>query len=214
MNSLELKKIWYKYAKTDVFILKGISHYFIEEKMYAITGASGSGKSTLLYLMGGIESPSVGEILFNGKAVLDLNEYRRNSVSMVNQSFLLFPRKTVIENVMYPMEIKHEQNSRVQAEKYLAMLNIKEDLFQRFPKNLSGGEQQRVAIARSLAAKSRILLADEPTGNLDDENALTVIQTLKQIAHENNKIVIITTHDKRVCTESDIILHLKDGQLQ
>ena len=219
MAILEVNNVKYAYRTRyqQVEVLKGVSHAFEEGKMYALVGKSGSGKSTLLSLMAGLDLPQEGEILYGGTSTskMNLNRYRREHVSVIYQSFRLFPMLTVLENVTYPMELRgiRGQEARERAKALIRKVNLPDSVFDRFPGMLSGGEQQRVAIARALSTDSRLLLADEPTGNLDTENGERIIDLLSDIAHRDGYCVIIATHDLDVLPRMDEVCRVQDGRL-
>lgn len=216
---LELKDVTFSYDSkwNKVDVLKGVNCSFERGKVYGIIGKSGSGKSTVLSLMAGISLPKTGEVLLEGvpTSKMNLQEYRRDKVSVIYQSFRLLPLLTAIENVMYPMELRKvpRKEAREKAEKYLREVEIPESCWFRFPVTLSGGEQQRVAIARSLACETHLLLADEPTGNLDAENSEKIIDLLKTLAREHDYCVIIVTHDVEVMDKLDVIYKMHGGLL-
>ena len=216
---LELKDVTFSYDSkwNKVDVLKGVNCSFERGKVYGIIGKSGSGKSTVLSLMAGISLPKTGEVLLEGvpTSKMNLQEYRRDKVSVIYQSFRLLPLLTAIENVMYPMELRKvpRKEARERAEKYLREVEIPESCWFRFPVTLSGGEQQRVAIARSLACETHLILADEPTGNLDAENSEKIIDLLKTLAREHDYCVIIVTHDVEVMDKLDVIYKMHGGLL-
>jgi len=217
MDTLRIDRVFYQYNKSENQVLKDLSFSFDEGKSYAIMGPSGSGKSTLLSLLAGLDQPTGGHILLNDTSIgtMNMDLYRQNKVSMIFQAFHLLPLLTVIENVCYPMELKggkHHQ-AKGEAKKLLEAVGITKDKWHRFPQKLSGGEQQRVAIARSIASGAKIILADEPTGNLDAENTVMVLQVLESLSKESGYTVIIVTHDDVVCDYVDQVLKMKDGQL-
>ena len=181
-------------------------------------GASGSGKTTLLSTMAGLRLPTSGEITVDDVTLstADRCKLRREKISVIYQDFNLFPLMTVLENTAYPLLIqkKDKQTAERKAKEKLASIGITEGMYKQLPNMLSGGEQQRVAIARALASGSRIILADEPTGNLDTENGKNIVEILKRLAHEENCCVIIVTHDPTVAGESDVILNMRDGKLE
>ena len=185
--------------------------------MYAITGPSGSGKSTLLSLLAGMETPSEGGIVCEGESLadMDLDAYRREKIAFVFQAYQLLPLLTARENVCLPMEMQGipENQARIKAAEALVKVGIEEAKHKRFPSALSGGEQQRVAIARSLCSGASVLLADEPTGNLDGENTKIVMEILRKLAHEEGRCVIVVTHDPEVADTADLVLRMKDGVL-
>ena len=206
---LEAKNVSYFYkSQKDKLILDNVNYSFECGKMYAILGHSGSGKTTLLSLLAGLDSPVKGEILYDGKPITakDLTEHRRNHISLVFQSYNLIDYLTPIENV------KLGGNGNPEA--LLESIGIVSEYWNRSVLQLSGGQQQRVAIARALASDAKVLLADEPTGNLDEATAWDVIDLLKRIAHEENKCVIVVTHSKEVANSADIILELSGKKLK
>lgn len=205
-----------KYQRVEA--VKNVSCAFETGKMAAIVGRSGSGKSTLLSLLAGLDLPTSGEILFDGKPMssIDRNRYRRDNASVIYQSFNLFPLLTTLENVMYPMELqgKSRHEAMQTAKKLFADVGLSEEAYKKFPQMMSGGEQQRIAIARALAAGGKILLADEPTGNLDTANEQTVVGLMKKLANERGYTVIVVTHNEAVAAEADEILVMSDGELK
>lgn len=194
---------------------QGISCEFEEGKVYAVVGASGSGKSTFLSLLAGLDLPTEGTIRFQGDSLAELNldRYRRESISMIFQVFHLFPLLTVMENVCFPMELCGitPKDARPRAAKLLEAVGIREEQMKRFPSKLSGGERQRVAIARSLASNAKIILGDEPTGNLDGENTQNIMDILCELAHKKGYCVILVTHDMEVAEMADVSFRMKDG---
>lgn len=199
-------------------VLRGVNCCFERGAFYAVIGKSGSGKSTLLNLIAGLDQPSEGEVLFEGKPTsgLNLDEYRRKSVAVIYQDFSLFPLLTAFENILYPMELCHveKKQAKEDALRLAGMVSLPEALLDRYPNKISGGEQQRVAIARALAMDRRLILADEPTGNLDSETSATIITLLKQLAKEHDRCVIVATHDISVMKVADAVYHMVDGRLQ
>lgn len=217
MTLLELRDVTYRYHKTAAAVLCGMSCAFETGKLYAIVGKSGAGKSTLMSLMAGLDLPDSGEILFEGipTGKLDLDEYRRRKIAVIYQDFALFPLLTVLENILYPMELcgLDRAQARQEAKRLAQKVSLPEELLDRYPSRISGGEQQRVAIARGLTMDRRLLLADEPTGNLDSENSDIIIDLLRQLAHEENRCVIVVTHDLTVMDRADEVYRLSDGKL-
>lgn len=218
MAALTLEHVSYKYKNAQKEAVSGISCAFEEGMVYAIVGPSGSGKSTLLSLLAGLDLPTEGEVAFDGDnlAGLNLDRYRRESISMIFQAFHLFPLMTVMENVCFPMELcgVNPKDARPRAAALLEGVGITEEQMNRFPSKLSGGERQRVAIARSLASNARIILGDEPTGNLDSANTQNIIDILCSLAHEKGYCVIIVTHDMEVAEAADVALRMRDGALR
>jgi putative ABC transport system ATP-binding protein len=215
MKVLELKNVTYTYKSATAPAVKDASCEFETGKLYAVVGPSGSGKSTLLSMMAGLDLPTDGEILFDGESLakLDLDRYRRESIAMIFQAFQLFPLLTILENVCYPMELYgvSPADAKPRAEKLLESVGITKEQMKRFPSKLSGGEQQRVAIARSLAAGAKTILADEPTGNLDVANTENVMEILKKLAHDEDYLVIVVTHDLEVAQMADVRFEMRDG---
>lgn len=218
MAELTLENVTYRYKGGDRKVVDNVTCNFEGKRLNAVVGPSGSGKTTLLSLMAGLDKPTQGSIFIDGEnlANLDLDQYRRERVSMIFQAFQLFPLLTVLENVCFPMEL-NGASSKEAAERagvFLASVGINEDKFRRYPANLSGGEQQRVAIARSLSTGARVLLADEPTGNLDKANGENVVEILQHLAHEQEYCVIIVTHDPAIAEKSDKVWRMSDGVLK
>lgn len=215
MSGLTLKNICYRYPKTKQMVLNEINITFQKGAVTSICGRSGAGKSTLLYLIAGLDRPTSGQLLWNDIPVADLSGYRRNAVSLVSQTYLLFPTRTALENVCYPLISKKKTVDEAieEAKLLLQSVGIGAELYARLPEKLSGGEQQRVAIARCLASHAQIIAADEPTGNLDEENTQVVVKLLQRLAHENQKTVIVVTHDPTVAQMADKQLQLVAGNL-
>ena len=217
MSTISLQNVSYTYRGASTPAVNDVSCAFEAGRLYAIVGPSGSGKSTLLSLLAGLDLPTQGEVFFGEKSLkdVDLDRYRREDISMIFQAFHLFPLMTVIENVCYPMELcgVHPREAKERAKPLLESVGIGAEKHNRFPANLSGGEQQRVAIARSLASGAQTILADEPTGNLDAANTVNVIEILRQLAHEKGYCVIVVTHDTEVSDLADEVYRVKDGVL-
>lgn len=219
MSILNANSVAYTYRTRyqTVHALKDVSCSFETGKIYAIVGRSGSGKTTLLSLLAGLDLPDAGEVLYENTstAKLDRDRYRRRDVSVVYQAFHLFPLLNALENVTYPMELSgvKPKEARKRAAGLLELVGLPESAGRQFPKMMSGGEQQRVAIARALASEAKVILADEPTGNLDSENSRNIIEILIRLAHEEGRCVILITHDQEIAAQTDHILHLKDGVL-
>ena len=218
MSELRIENVNYRYKNAPRLALSSVSCVFQPGSVSAVVGPSGSGKTTLLSIMAGLDRPESGKVLLDGGdlAGMDLDAYRRKDVSVIFQAFQLFPLLTVMENVCYPMELSGvgTKAARERAKALLESVGIGEEKFRRFPANLSGGEQQRVAIARSLATGAGVLLADEPTGNLDGENSRNVVELLTRLAHEEGYCVIIVTHDPAIAEASDLVLRMADGVLE
>ena len=217
MNALTLENVSYTYPGGTSPVVKNASYAFESGKLYAVVGPSGSGKSTLLSMLAGLDMPGEGDVILKEENLrsLDLDKYRREGVSIIFQAFCLLPLLTVRENVCLPMEMQGipENEARQRAAEALVKVGIEESKHKRFPSALSGGEQQRVAIARSLCSGAPVLLADEPTGNLDGENTRIVMEILRRLAHEEGRCVIVVTHDSEVAEAADLVLRMKDGVL-
>ena len=217
MSILELQDVHYTYQTQyqKVEALKGITHSFDPGLVHAIVGKSGSGKTTLLSLMAGLDLPTSGQVLCEGvsTAQMKLEQYRREKVAVIYQSFRLFPLLTVAENVMYPMELRgiRPKEAKGRAAQLVERVGLPPEALDRYPTMLSGGEQQRVAIARALGMDTKILLADEPTGNLDTANGENVFAILQALAHDNGYCVVIVTHDLGLAGQADRVLELRDG---
>jgi len=215
---LKIEDMSYRYKNSDRDVLKQLNVEFKEGDMSVILGPSGSGKTTMLSIMAGLDRPTKGNIYVGGQslAAMDLDLYRREKISMVFQAFQLFPLLTAIENVCYPMEsngVKRKEATQ-KARGFLNSVGITDEKHKRFPSNLSGGEQQRVAIARALSTGARVILADEPTGNLDVANGEIVINILKHLAHEEGYCVIIVTHNLEIAENADVVYRMSDGVLK
>jgi len=218
MPTLTLENVSYTYRNAQNAAVSEASCIFEAGSVYAIVGPSGSGKSTLLSVLAGLDLPTEGEVAFDGGSLtgLDLDRYRRECISMIFQAFHLFPLLTAMENVCFPMELcgVTPKEAKPRAAALLESVGITKEQMNRFPSKLSGGEQQRVAIARSLASGARIILADEPTGNLDAANTQNIIELLCDLAHDKGYCVIIVTHDLEVAEMADVALRMKDGELR
>ena len=216
MSILRLENLSYMYSDGTEYVLKDISYSFEKGKTYAIKGRSGSGKTTLLSLISGLERYKEGNITFNGKELnkIDLDHYRNTNIGIVFQSFNLLPHLTAIENVILSMDISKVkvENKKEKAIELLKKVGLDEEKGNRRILKLSGGEQQRVAIARSLSYNPEIILADEPTGNLDRETEDEIMEILTNLAHKEKKCVIIVTHSNNVAKQTDILFELKKAK--
>ena len=214
---ISLKNVSYSYKGKfqTVKAVDGVSYEFEPGKCYAIIGKSGSGKTTLLSLMAGLDLPTEGEIIVDGKSTKewDRNQMRRDAVSVIYQNYNLFPLLTVQENIQYPLDLKKmpKKESVALARKVRERVELPANYDKRLPSHLSGGEQQRVAIARTLAQGCKISLAAEPTGNLDSTNTRNIVEILRSLAHDDGCTVIIVTHDPAVAEQADMVLQMKDG---
>ena len=215
--SISLKNVSYSYKGKyqTVRAVDGVSYDFEPGKCYAIVGKSGSGKTTLLSLMAGLDLPTEGEVIIDGKSTKqwNRNRLRREAVSVIYQNYNLFPLLTVQENIMYPLDLKKTPKKEAVelAIKMRERVELSSAYDKRLPAHLSGGEQQRVAIARTLAQGCKIILADEPTGNLDSANTANIVGILCSLAHDDGCTVIIVTHDPAVAEQADVVLQMKDG---
>ena len=215
MSILEVKDLYFTYPDGDArkVILNGVNVAFEKGKFYTILGESGSGKTTFLSLIAALDKPERGEILYDGEniAKIGYEKYRRNDIGIVFQSYNLIPYMNGVENVMVAMSItdnKLEKDMKKQALEILSSVGIDGSKATRRINRLSGGEQQRVAIARALSTNVDVIIADEPTGNLDSRTSDTIIELFKELAHDRNKCVIMVTHAQKIADESDIVLKL------
>ena len=206
MSILALNKVNYSYTNGKK-ILNNISMEFEKGKFYTILGVSGSGKTTLLSLLAGLDEPQSGKILYNNQDIREkgYKNHRKNNVSLIFQNYNLIDYMTPLEN----LKIVNPKADKT----ILNELGLKDDEIKRNVLKLSGGQQQRVAIARTLVANSPVILADEPTGNLDSDTEEEIIEILKTSAHKHGKCVIVVTHSKDLANKSDVILELKDKKL-
>ena len=215
MAELSLQRVSYRYPRATRDALQGVECRFRAGEVTAVVGPSGSGKTTLLSIMAGLDRPTSGEVLVDERELskMNLDAYRRQYVSVIFQAFHLFPLLTVLENVCFPLELLgiHAKEAKEQARKNLELVGIGEEKHRRYPSQLSGGEQQRVAIARALSSGAKILLADEPTGNLDGENSRNIVEILMRLAHEAGYCVVIVTHDPAIADASDRVYRMADG---
>ena len=216
---LELKQITlnYKNYNTSVEVIKGIDLKINSGEKVAVVGKSGSGKTSLIMLMAGLEQPTSGEIIFDQQPISTFNEdqladIRKKKIGIVFQSFYLIPNYTALENVSLILEINGIDNSKQKAEDLLVQFGLK-DRLHHFPTQLSGGEQQRVAIARSMAVKPKLILADEPTGNLDSENSQIISNLLFEYANKNQSSFVLVTHDLKFAEKCDRIIKIEDGTI-
>ena len=207
MPTLELKNVSYAYEKGKA-VLQNVSGSLETGKMYAILGPSGSGKTTLLSLLGGLDVPTQGSVLFDGEdiAAKGLEHHRRNHISLIFQSYNLIDYMTPVENV--------QLTAKLDATPILERLGLEQDEITRNVLKLSGGQQQRVAIARALASDAPVILADEPTGNLDADTAEEITAILKESAHAFGKCVVVVTHSGEVAKQADVVLEIKRGHLK
>ena len=214
MNTLKVENLSYSYmnASGEQQILEDVNAEFKAGKMYAIVGESGSGKTTFLSLISALDKLQEGDIKYNSKSLRKIggSKFRLKYVNIVFQSYNLIKYMTAKENVEVAIDF---DGRKVKADKYLKQVGLSEEEGDRLIGKLSGGQQQRVAIARAIASNSPIIVADEPTGNLDEETEEKIIGLFKDLAHKEKKIVIIVTHSKQVANHADKILKLRKGKL-
>lgn len=216
MGILKLENVGYRYkdAPKDTYVFKNINYEFEEGKMYAIKGKSGSGKTTLLSLITGLEKCTEGKILYNEKELrkMNLDKYRNTDIGIVFQSYNLLPSLTALENIELSMNISKVKikNKKQKALELMKRVGLSEEHSKRKILKLSGGEQQRIAIARSLSYNPKIIIADEPTGNLDKDTENEILKIFKHLSKQENKCIIIVTHSQNVCNEVDIIYDLEN----
>ena len=208
MDILEIKNVTYNYSNSNELVLSKVNQKFEIGKFYAIIGKSGAGKSTLLSLLAGLDKPQKGQILFKGNDIEKdgYSNHRKNNISLVFQNYNLIDYLTPLENVRLV--------NKNASETILFELGLDKSQINRNVMKLSGGQQQRVAIARALVSEAPVILADEPTGNLDVDTASEIIEILKKLAKERNKCVIVVTHSKEVANSADIVLELRDRKLK
>ena len=222
MSKIEIINGYKEYIKKKekISVLDNINVKFEKEKLYAIMGESGSGKTTLLNIIGTLDTLTKGKLLINDKEIINLKDeekakIRMKEIGFVFQNFYLNPNMTVEENIMQPMYINPEYNRismEEKTEELIKMVGL-ESRRTHYPKELSGGEEQRVAIARALANNPEIILADEPTGNLDKNNEIKILEILKDLS-QKGKCVIIVSHSNKVIEYADKVLNLKEGKLE
>ena len=218
MNSLlRFSNIHLQYQNGTLLteVIKGIDFTIHQNEKLAIVGKSGSGKTSLLMLMAGLEKPTSGNITYQDQDITtysedQLTEYRKKNIGIVFQSFYLIPNYTAVENVALSLEINFQKDALSQAKEILVDLGL-EDRLNHFPSQLSGGEQQRVAIARAMIKKPELILADEPTGNLDDENTEVITELIFNIATKYQKSLCLVTHDADLAKRCDRIMKIENG---
>lgn len=207
----------YRNAYQTVKAVNGVNFDFEPGCLYAVAGASGSGKTTFLSLLAGLDVPSEGRILFHGVSMteMDRDEYRRDHVSVIYQNYNLFQHLTVLENAAYPLYLKKEpkREADAAAREKLLSLGLKEEQFGRLPNMLSGGEQQRVAVARALVCGSEIILADEPTGNLDSRTSQDVMSLLKVTSQRFAQTIVMITHNEAIAQMAGRVIRIEDGRI-
>lgn len=217
MSVLSIKNVSYQYEGTKKSVLKNISADFEAGKVYVLMGKSGAGKSTVLSLISGLDLPTNGEILFEGKSLrqFDRDEYRAKSIGVIFQGYNLLTNATALENIVLSMNISgsREKDKKQTALTLLQKVGIDEESANRKVLKLSGGEQQRVGIARAISHNPQIVIADEPTGNLDGDTEKNIMGILQKLAHDEDKCVIVVTHSKQVSKYADELWGLNQGNL-
>ena len=216
---LKLKKINLKYqtGKDSISVLKNIDLNIKKKETVSVVGESGSGKTSLIMLIGGLEKPTSGKIIFNDQEITGLSEdevseVRKKNIGIIFQSFYLIPNYTAVENVALTLELNNFKNPEKEAKILLDRFGLKHR-FNNLPSQLSGGEQQRVAICRALANSPKILLADEPTGNLDSETSKDVFQILINLVKKTKMSAVIATHNSEIASKLDRVIQIKAGKL-
>ena len=216
---LELQDIYlnYKTENSLVEVIKGVNLKINSGENVAVVGKSGSGKTSLIMLIAGLEKATSGKIIFEDQDIStysedELADLRKRKIGIVFQSFYLIPNYTALENVSLVLEINKIENAQKKSAELLEQFGLK-DRLNHFPSQLSGGEQQRVAIARSIILSPKLILADEPSGNLDSENSKLIIQLLFKYSKQNNSSLILVTHDQSIAKECDKIIEIKDGKI-
>jgi len=214
---LQAKELSREFDDGHVRALRGVNFSIQEGEFVAITGPSGCGKSTLLQLLGALDRPTAGDLLYRGESIPNMphpSRYRAAEIGFIFQAFQLLPTFTALENVQIPM-FESARSRAERREQALALLKLVglENRLDHFPSKLSGGERQRVAIARSLANEPSLLLADEPTGNLDSENAHAILNLIIRLQQEQGRTMVLVTHDPSIAERAGRILRMKDGQI-
>lgn len=217
MSLLEVKNISKTYGsgETAVEALKNVSFSVGKGEFLAIVGESGSGKSTLLNMIGALDSPTAGKVIIDGKDIMEMKDnaatiFRRRNIGFIFQAFNLIPELTVEQNIVFPLLLDYQKPDQKYLDEILKSLNL-ENRRKHLPSQLSGGQQQRVAIGRALITRPSIILADEPTGNLDSKNSSEVIALLKDAARRYEQTIIMITHNRVIAQSADRILQVKDG---
>lgn len=218
---LECKNIVHKYKKKDrrLVVLNNVNYNFKAGKIYAVVGKSGAGKTTLINILGLLFNPTSGDVFINGMSTAKMNDkklsfIRNKNIGFVFQSFYLNPLMSAFENIALPMYINSDKSNKEIVDRVKELLSLVEleDRASHFPKELSGGEQQRIAIARALANNPNVILADEPTGSLDPENEANIMKILKNMS-KSGKCVIIVTHSEKIKEYVDVVLEIKNGTI-
>ena len=219
MNLLEVSNISKTYGSGEAAVkaLKKVSFSVPKGEYVAIVGESGSGKSTLLNMIGALDTPTSGKVVISGKEIFSMNDrkltiFRRRNIGFIFQAFNLIPELTVEQNIVFPVLLDYQKPDTKYLEELLSVLNLKERR-RHLPSQLSGGQQQRVAIGRALITRPALILADEPTGNLDSQNTSEVIALLKEASKKYEQTIIMITHSRSIAQTADRILQVSDGEL-
>ena len=219
MNLLEIKQLSKTYGsgETTVKALKAVSFNVPKGEFVAVVGESGSGKSTLLNMIGALDTPTSGKVLIDGKDIFTMKDsnltiFRRRNIGFIFQSFNLISELTVEQNIIFPVLLDYQKPDKKYLEELLTVLNLKERRHH-LPSQLSGGQQQRVSIGRALITRPALILADEPTGNLDTQNSSEVIALLKEASRKYEQTIIMITHNRSIAASADRILNVSDGIL-
>lgn len=219
MNLLEVKNVCKTYGNGDTIVeaLKNVSFSVTKGQYVAIVGESGSGKSTLLNMLGALDTPTSGKVFIDGKDIFSMNDpkltvFRRRNIGFIFQAFNLIPELTVEQNIIFPMLLDYQKPDKKYLEELLTVLNLRERR-NHLPSQLSGGQQQRVAIGRALITRPSMILADEPTGNLDTQNTSEVITLLKETSQKYEQTIVMITHSRSIAQTADRILQVSDGIL-
>ena len=219
MNLLEVSNVCKTYGSGEAAVkaLKEVSFSVPKGEYVAIVGESGSGKSTLLNMIGALDTPTCGKVVISGKEIFSMNDrkltiFRRRNIGFIFQAFNLIPELTVEQNIVFPVLLDYQKPDTKYLEELLSVLNLKERR-RHLPSQLSGGQQQRVAIGRALFTRSALILADEPTGNLDSQNTSEVIALLKEASKKYEQTIIMITHSRSIAQTADRILQVSDGEL-
>jgi len=219
MNLLEVENVskTYGQGETSVHALKNVAFSVPKGEFVAVVGESGSGKSTLLNIIGALDTPTSGKVLIDGKDIFSMEErsltiFRRRNIGFIFQSFNLIPELTVEQNIVFPVLLDYQKPNKKYLEELLTVLNLNERR-NHLPSQLSGGQQQRVAIGRALITRPALILADEPTGNLDTQNTSEVIALLREASRKYEQTIMMITHSKSIAQTADRILQVSDGVL-
>lgn len=217
MNLLEVNELCKTYGSGDTAVqaLKSVSFSVPKGEYVAVIGESGSGKSTLLNMIGALDTPTSGKVIIDGKEIFSMNErkltvFRRRNIGFIFQAFNLVPELTVEQNIIFPMLLDYQKPNEKYLEELLTVLNLQERR-NHLPSQLSGGQQQRVAIGRALITRPSLILADEPTGNLDSQNSREVIALLKEASKKYEQTIIMITHNRSIAQAADRVLQVSDG---